>query len=122
MLYLVLCLGHFFAKYLLSAGLFCMSVLTSATCVINLIIKVQRALVLQYEKMAHYKGASSEANRAAALLKQREKDREELERLKKKITEVCFVSKNPFLLRRAHCRTTKSAQEWRKGFLLILIL
>ncbi|XP_065830218.1 protein FAM50A-like isoform X2 [Oscarella lobularis] len=41
----------------------------------------------QYEKMAHYKGASSEANRAAALLKQREKDREELERLKKKITE-----------------------------------
>ena len=38
--------------------------------------------------MAHYKGAASEGNRAAILMKQREKQREELELLKKKIAEV----------------------------------
>ena len=41
--------------------------------------------------MAEYKGAASEGNRAATLMKQREKQREELEFLKKKIAEV----KNP---------------------------
>ena len=38
--------------------------------------------------MAHYKGAASEGARAAALLKKREQGRENLEFMKKKITEV----------------------------------
>lgn len=38
--------------------------------------------------MAHYKGAASEGNRAVNLLKQREKQKEELELLKKKIADV----------------------------------
>ena len=38
--------------------------------------------------MAHYKGAASEGNRAATLMKQREKQKEELEFLKKKIADV----------------------------------
>lgn len=37
--------------------------------------------------MAHYKGAASEGNRAVNLLKQREKQKEELELLKKKIAD-----------------------------------
>lgn len=39
--------------------------------------------------MAHYKGAASEGARAANLLKKREKQKEELEKLKQKISEVC---------------------------------
>ena len=39
-------------------------------------------------KMAHYKGAASEGTRAVNLLKRREKQREELEKLKQKISEV----------------------------------
>lgn len=39
--------------------------------------------------MAHYKGSASEGNRAANLIKKREKQREELERMKQKIAEVC---------------------------------
>ena len=42
------------------------------------------------EKMAHYKGAASEGNRAVNLLKKREKQKEELELLKKKIAEVSY--------------------------------
>jgi hypothetical protein len=38
--------------------------------------------------MAHYKGAASEGNRAVNLLKKREKQKEELELLKKKIADV----------------------------------
>ena len=38
--------------------------------------------------MAHYKGAASEGTRAMNLMKKREKQREELERLKQKISEV----------------------------------
>ena len=38
--------------------------------------------------MAQYKGAASEGNRAAQLMKKREKAKEELERLKQKISEV----------------------------------
>ena len=38
--------------------------------------------------MAHYKGAASEGNRAANLMKKREKQKEEIELLKKKIAEV----------------------------------
>ena len=38
--------------------------------------------------MAHYKGAASEGNRAAQLMKKREKAKEELEKLKQKISEV----------------------------------
>ena len=38
--------------------------------------------------MAHYKGAASEGTRAVNLLKKRERAREELERLKQKISEV----------------------------------
>ncbi len=40
-------------------------------------------------RMAHYKGAASEGNRAAQLMKKREKAKEELEKLKQKIAEVC---------------------------------
>ena len=40
--------------------------------------------------MAHYKGSASEGNRAANLIKRREKQREELERMKQKIAEVRF--------------------------------
>ena len=47
------------------------------------------------EKMAEYKGAASEGNRAATLMKQREKQREELEFLKKKIAEVKNVPNIP---------------------------
>ena len=39
--------------------------------------------------MAHYKGAASEGTRAVNLLKKRERAREELEKLKQKISEVC---------------------------------
>ena len=38
--------------------------------------------------MAHYKGAASEGNRAANLMKKREKQKEEIELLKKKIADV----------------------------------
>lgn len=38
--------------------------------------------------MAHYKGAASEGTRAANLLKKRAQAKEELERLKQKISEV----------------------------------
>ena len=38
--------------------------------------------------MTDYRGAASEGNRAAILVKKREKQREELEKLKKKIQEV----------------------------------
>ena len=38
--------------------------------------------------MAQYKGAASEGNRAANLMKKRERQKEELELLKKKIAEV----------------------------------
>lgn len=48
--------------------------------------------------MAHYKGAASEGNRAATLMKQREKQKEELEFLKKKIADV-RVSLHSKLLR-----------------------
>ena len=44
--------------------------------------------------MAHYKGAASEGNRAAQLMKKREKAKEELERLKQKISEVCIYTEN----------------------------
>ena len=43
--------------------------------------------------MAHYKGAASEGNRAAQLMKKREKAKEELERLKQKISEVCATER-----------------------------
>ena len=43
--------------------------------------------------MAHYKGAASEGNRAAQLMKKREKAKEELERLKQKISEVCTTER-----------------------------
>jgi len=39
--------------------------------------------------MAHYKGAASEGNRAATLLKKREQAKEEFEFMKKRISEVC---------------------------------
>ena len=38
--------------------------------------------------MAQYKGAASEGTRATNLMKQREKQREELEKIKQKISEV----------------------------------
>ena len=38
--------------------------------------------------MAQYKGAASEGTRAVNLLKKREKQREELEKIKQKISEV----------------------------------
>ena len=38
--------------------------------------------------MAHYKGAASEGTRAVNLLKKREKAKEELEKIKQKISEV----------------------------------
>ena len=38
--------------------------------------------------MAHFKGAPSEGARAVSLLKKREKEREELEKMKQKIAEV----------------------------------
>ena len=40
-------------------------------------------------KMAQYKGAAREGQRAAHLMKKREKQKEELELLKKKIADVC---------------------------------
>ena len=40
--------------------------------------------------MAHYKGAASEGNRAATLLKKREQAKEEFEFMKKRISEVCL--------------------------------
>lgn len=40
------------------------------------------------KKMAHYKGAASEGTRAVNLMKRRERAREELERMKQKISEV----------------------------------
>ena len=40
-------------------------------------------------KMAQYKGAAREGQRAAHLMKKREKQKEELELLKKKISDVC---------------------------------
>lgn len=45
-------------------------------------------LVLVQAIMAQYKGAASEGSRAATLMKQRERAREELERMKTKIAEV----------------------------------
>ena len=44
--------------------------------------------------MAHYKGAASEGSRAVNLMKQRERQKEELELLKKKIAEVRFLLYN----------------------------
>ena len=44
--------------------------------------------------MAHYKGAASEGNRAVNLMKKREKAKEELERMKMKISEARNL-KNP---------------------------
>ena len=41
--------------------------------------------------MAEYKGAAKEGTRAMALIKKREKMKEEMEATKKKISEVCFV-------------------------------
>lgn len=38
--------------------------------------------------MAHFKGAASEGTRAVNLLKKREKQKEELEKIKQKISEV----------------------------------
>ena len=46
-------------------------------------------------KMAHFKGAASEGTRAANLLKKREKQKEELEKIKQKISEVKLAAKNP---------------------------
>lgn len=40
--------------------------------------------------MAQYKGAAREGQRAAHLMKKREKQKEELELLKKKIADVCY--------------------------------
>ena len=40
--------------------------------------------------MAHYKGAASEGTRAVNLLKKREKAKEELEKIKQKISEVAI--------------------------------
>jgi len=42
--------------------------------------------------MAHYKGAASEGTRAVNLLKKREKAKEELEKIKQKISEVTIQS------------------------------
>ena len=42
-------------------------------------------------KMAEYKGAAKEGTREMALIKKREKMKEEMEATKKKISEVCFV-------------------------------
>lgn len=57
--------------------------------------------------MAHYKGAASEGNRAVNLLKKREKQKEELELLKKKIAEVS-VPRNRYELHNliAHAQST----------------
>ena len=41
--------------------------------------------------MAQYKGAAREGQRAAHLMKKREKQKEELELLKKKIADVCIL-------------------------------
>ena len=54
---------------------------------------MQELIKSRVEKnMAHYKGAASEGNRAAQLMKKREKAKEELERLKQKISEVCILN------------------------------
>jgi hypothetical protein len=45
--------------------------------------------VVSKSKMAQYKGAAREGQRAAHLMKKREKQKEELELLKKKIADVC---------------------------------
>lgn len=50
--------------------------------------------------MAHYKGSASEGNRAANLIKKREKQREELERMKQKIAEVRFSCNSGL----SHCK------------------
>lgn len=44
--------------------------------------------------MAQYKGAASEAGRAMQLTKKREREREQLEQLKKKIAEVIYNKSN----------------------------
>ena len=48
--------------------------------------------------MAQYKGASVDGFRAKTLMKKREKQKEEIEHLKSKITEVCmlFINCNTF--------------------------
>ena len=46
--------------------------------------------------MAHYKGAASEGNRAVNLMKKREKAKEELERMKMKISEARNLKKSVF--------------------------
>ena len=48
--------------------------------------------------MAQYKGAAKEGARAMALLKRREKQKEEMEALKKKIEEVPLLTYMLFLL------------------------
>jgi len=72
--------------------------------------------------MAHYKGSASEGNRAANLIKKREKQREELERMKQKIAEVRFpatqvcptANPNPMYI---HCRSTPSLRQWETSLL-----
>ena len=52
-------------------------------------ISNQEFTVFSRTKMAQYKGAAREGQRAAHLMKKREKQKEELELLKKKIADVC---------------------------------
>lgn len=40
--------------------------------------------------MAFFKGAPSEGNRVVSLLKKREKEKEEMEKIKQKITDVSY--------------------------------
>ena len=77
--------------------------------------------------MAHYKGSASEGNRAANLIKKREKQREELERMKQKIAEVRFSCNSglfhciprPYGI---HCRSTPSLRQWETSLLAALTL
>lgn len=57
--------------------------------------------------MAHYKGSASEGNRAANLIKKREKQREELERMKQKIAEVCIKPAIPQFVPSCYLATVK---------------
>ena len=49
--------------------------------------------------MAQYKGAASEGTRAVNLLKRREKQREELEKIKQKISEVNIPGDSLIIIR-----------------------
>lgn len=53
-----------------------------------LIFKKLSKVSQSVSRMAHYKGAASEGNRAANLIKKREKAKEEMEKMKQKISEV----------------------------------